>query len=339
MNFDAANGRILDLSHEQSTARLDRQVTDARAWLGSDIAPSECLISISDAVRTEILAMADAMRANPLPTVLRRASQFEMPNILELMRDVRNRLNKPPHIAVIDAMPLDDLETDQAIDAYWVLGQAIGRNVAQKWDGTMVYHVRDTGTPWQYGVRGSYTAVELLFHNDNAFGIALPHYVGLLCLQPAKQGGMSRFCSLHTIHNRMLRQYPAELGRLYEPVLWDRQAEHPQNDPVAASAPVFSYTGSRLRTRANPSLIFNGYKVAGIEMDPATSDAVDALKEVSEDPELWFEMPIERGHMQYINNIDIAHYRSEFVDFPDPGKKRHLVRTWHRDTGQVTYNG
>ena len=339
MNINGSNPRILDLSHERSKRQLNHIVTDSRAWTKKDIHPPDCIIRLDASVRDEILGMADAIEANPLPTVLRHPSQFKIPAALEFMREVRRRLDTPPHVAVIDGMPLDEMETDHAIAAYWVLGQSIGRNVAQKWDGTMIYHVRDTGVPWQYGVRGSYTSVELLFHNDNAFGNTLPHYVGLLCLQPAKQGGLSRFCSLHTIHNRMLEIYPSELKRLYESVFWDRQAEHQKGDSVVAWAPVFTYHGERLRTRANPSLIVNGYAVAEVDMDDETADAVGALKEVSEDPDLWFELPIERGHMQYINNIDIAHYRSEFVDYSDRQKKRHLIRTWHRDTGQVTYNG
>jgi len=74
-------------------------------------------------------------------------------------------------------------------------------------------------------------------------------------------------------------------------------------------------------------------------MDSATENAVLALKDVSEDHSLWFELPIERGELQYLNNIDIAHYRSEFVDHPDPGNKRHLVRSWHRNCGEITYDG
>lgn len=333
------NSAILDLSDEQSAEQLDHIVTDSRAWERDSIVPEDCIIRTNEDVVSDLISIARKIEANPLPDLLRGPAQFEMSSAAELMREVRRRLDLPPHVVVVDGMPLDDMSSEAAVSTYWTIGQVIGRNVAQKWDGTMIYHVRDTGMPWQYGVRGSYTSVELLFHNDNAFGAALPHYVGLLCLMPSSQGGLSRFCSLYTVHNRMLERYPRELKRLYRPVLWDRQAEHAEGEPVVASAPVFAYRNGRLRTRANPSLIVNGYKVAGADMDAETADAVAALKDVSEDPQLWFELPIERGHIQYINNIDIAHYRSEFVDDPDPAKRRHLVRTWYRDTGQITYDG
>ncbi|MDE0309861.1 MAG: TauD/TfdA family dioxygenase [Acidiferrobacterales bacterium] len=330
---------ILDLSHEQSSGQLECLVDDGFAWTNSEIDPLSCVVPVSDEVRREILKAAEVIDANPLPTLLRRPDQFEIPKTVELMTEIRERLDSPPGVAVIDSFPLDDLSIEQAIDVFWIVGQKVGRHVAQKWDGTMIYHVRDTGVEYGYGVRGSYTKVELLFHNDNAFGIALPHYVGLMCIRPSVEGGLSRFCSLYSIHNQMLSRYPAELKRLYQPVLWDRQAEHAQGEPIVVRAPVFRFENNRLWTRANPSLIRKGYDVAGFEMDAETSDAVHALKEVSEESGLWFELPIERGHLQYINNIDIAHYRSEIVDHPDPSQKRHLVRSWHRDLGLTSYDG
>ena len=331
--------QVLDLSHECSAQRLNQQVNGAFAWTKDDINPYDCLIEVSEDVREEFMHMADVIEANPLPTVLRQPDQFEIAHTLELMAKVKRRLNESPGVVVIDSLPLDEMTNEQAIDIFWTIGQVIGQNVAQKWEGTMVYHVRDTGAKYEYGVRGSYTSVELQFHNDNAFGIVLPHYVGLMCFRPSLEGGLSRFCSLYTIHNRLLEKFPTQLERLYRPVYWDRQAEHAEGQPIVAQAPVFRYEDGRLWTRANPSLIMKGYDVAQTPIDSETEDAVLALKEVSEDPSLWFELPIERGHLQYINNINIAHYRSEIIDHPEPDQKRHLVRSWHRDDGAVTYDG
>ena len=331
--------KILDLSHEQSSTRLDHWVNHSYSWTKKDINPESCIVQISDEVEDELLQMAELIEANPLPTVLRTLSQFKIPKTCRFMQEIRERLDEPPGVAVIERMPLEKISNKQAIDIFWTIGQVVGQQVAQKWDGTMIYHVRDTGAQYTYGVRGSYTKVELLFHNDNAFGKALPHYVGLMCIRPSFKGGLSRFCSLYSVHNQMLNRYPHQLKRLYEPVYWDRQTEHAEGEPVVALAPVFRFENNRLLTRANPSLVMKGYDVAEIKIDAEAFDAISALKEVSEDPSLWFELPIERGHLQYINNIDIAHYRSEIIDHPDPDKKRHLVRSWHRECGHATYDG
>ena len=82
-----------------------------------------------------------------------------------------------------------------------------------------------------------------------------------------------------------------------------------------------------------------GYQVGGIEMDPPLKDALDAIDEVSQSPDLWIEAPLSRGEVQYLNNHELGHYRSNFVDHDDPSKKRHLFRLWHRSSGGINYDG
>ncbi len=74
-------------------------------------------------------------------------------------------------------------------------------------------------------------------------------------------------------------------------------------------------------------------------MDAETADALAALEDVTRDPAMWLELPLERGHLQYLNNHEVAHYRGEFKDHEDPALKRHLVRSWHRNHGRASYDG
>ena len=262
-----------------------------------------------------------------------------MPVLRTLMSDVKQRLDSGAGVAVLDRLPLDELHRDSAIAVFWCLGQLLARNVAQKWDGTMLYDVADTGAPFGYGVRGSYTSVELVFHTDNAFARVLPDYVGLFCRNPARQGGVSRFCSLYAVHERLRAASPAALERLYQPMLFDRQKEHRDGAPPVCLAPFFSWRGDRLFARANSSLVRKGYAVAGTPMDSELSDALDAIDEVCGAGDLWYEAPLERGQVQYLNNHEVGHYRSAFVDYDEPVRKRHLYRLWHRETGGSSYDG
>ena len=329
----------IDLGHEESASMLDEPIDDAPAWVAADVDMADCVVILDDAAQDELLHMAQSIQAEPLPVLLRAPEQFAMPALRDFLARGRVLLDGDPGIAIIDRLPLDAIDEQVAVAIFWVLGKLVGRPVAQKWDGTMLYDVTDKGQSYTYGVRGSYTNVELLFHTDNAFAIAPPEYVALLCIRPALEGGVSRFCSVHTVHNRMLEHYPRELERLYECVLWDRQAEHRAGAPKVTKAPVFCFRDGRLSARLNVSLIRKGYDVAGLEMDTETGDALAALESVAEDPKLWFELSIERGQVQYLNNRSIAHYRSEFTDHDDPSRKRHLVRSWHRENGLPTYDG
>ena len=329
----------IDLSHEATDGRLDRVIDDGRAWTRRDIEPESQVFTLDGEAVAEVAGLADALARDPLPRLLRAPDQVEIPALGRVMGLIKEGLDNMPGFAVLDRLPLDGMDRETAITFFWILGQLIGRPVAQKWDGTMLYDVRDTGQAFGYGVRGSYTNVELVFHIDNAFGVAPPDYVGLLCLRPARVGGVSRFCSLYTVHNRLLEGYPGALERLYRPLLWDRQAEHADGAPRGALAPMFCWDGERLRARANISLVRQGYEVTGTDLDVDTAAALDAVAEITADPDLWAELPIECGQFQYLNNREVAHYRDHFTDDDDPEMRRHLVRTWHRDWGRSSYDG
>jgi hypothetical protein len=310
----------LDCSSETCEIRVP--AGDRLVWLAGDITSDDYLVTLTDAAIAEIERLAEFFVDNPLPLLQRRLDDLDL-----------------PACRVLDRLPVDDYPIETLLEIYWVLGQCIGRPVAQKWNGEMIYNVSDTGADYAYGTRGSYTSVELNFHTDNAFARMVPDYVGLFCRHPAKAGGVSRFCSLYSVHQRMLEQYPDELARLYQPVLFDRQKEHREGASPVCLAPYFSWRNGRMFARANASLIRKGYEVAGEVMDKTLVKALDAIDGVCASEDLWFEAPLERGQIQYLNNHEVGHYRSAFEDSDEPERKRHLYRLWHRESGSTSYDG
>ncbi len=327
----------LDCTHEVSQVRMTPD--DRWAWLASEVKPEHWIVPASQALVDEIGELARFIEANPVGNLQRRIDEVNPVHGIEAMRQLKERLDNGVGFAVLDRLPMDDVAIETMVEIYWLLGQVIGRPVAQKWNGQMIYDVRDTGQAYSYGVRGSHTSVELVFHTDNAFARMVPDYVGLLCRYPAVSGGVSRFCSLYTVHDRMAARYPESLQRLYQPMYFDRQKEHAEGAHKVCLAPYFSWRGNRLFARANSSLVRKGYEVAGEPMDAALAGALDAIDEVCASEEIWFEGPLQRGHVQYLNNHEVGHYRSEFVDHDDPERKRHLFRLWHRDSGAICYDG
>ena len=327
----------LDIHRGAEGPRLDRVVTDPRAWTRDTVTARDWTVPLGGAALAEILELAESLTRDPLPTLLLTPDQFRLDASRAVMARVKSLLSEGIGVALVDRLPLDELSVDQAVAAYWVLSQCLGTLVAQKWDGTMIYDVTDTGRTFGYGVRGSWTNAELSFHTDNAFAVAPPDYVGLLCLQPAREGGVSRFCSLYTVHNEMLRRFPRLLGRLYRPFYFDRQAEHAPDAPKVSWVPSFTYDGDKLRSRFSPALIRKGYALMDTPLDAEAAEALDALDEIMRDTALWMEFTIARGQLQYLNNWEFAHYRSEFKD--DATAKRHLIRMWFRASGRRFYDG
>lgn len=331
---------VLDLSQEESlTPMLNQVIEDRRAWTRDSAKPEDWTVILPEAALQEIDGMLNSLRRDPLPLLMLTADQFELAACAEAMGRVKDILTQGVGVAVLDRLPMDEMTVEEARSIYWILGQFLGTEVAQKWDGTMLYDVTNTGAKFGYGVRGSWTSVELFFHTDNAFGIAPPDFVSLLCINPAQEGGVSRFCSLYSIHNEMLKNHPKLLRRLYEPCNYDRQAEHAPGDSRISRSPTFRYDGKRLKARLAASLVYKAHELMGDELDQEAKEAFAVMAELLADSSFWMEFTIQRGQMQYLNNWEFAHFRSSFEDAEDPALKRHLIRLWYREQGRCSYNG
>jgi hypothetical protein len=328
----------LDLHRGQDGPRLTRPITDGRAWTRDTVGERDWTVPFGERALAEIREAVAALDRDPLPTLLLTPEAFRLEACRAVMARTKAILTDGIGVALVDRMPLDELDRDHAVAVYWLLAGMLGTQVAQKWDGTMIYDVRDTGRPHGYGVRGSITNIELNFHTDNAFATAPPDYVGLLCLHPARHGGISRFISLYAVHNRLLARHPGALARLYEPMFIDRQAEHAADAPKVSWTPMISWDGRDLSARLSaPYLVRKGYELMELEVPADVEDALAALAEVVADPALTIEFTIARGQIQLLNNRAFGHYRSAFED--DPAAPRHLVRLWMREQGRRTYDG
>jgi hypothetical protein len=306
------------------------------AWTNDALPADAGVVSVSPACRDELLTLAALLDANPLPLVALRPIDFDLPECRALMAGVREILRRGYGFVLIDRLPVEAMEPDTAVALYWILGNMIEPAAAQKWDGTMKYDVRDTGkknTPGS-GVRSSITKAGQDYHVDNAFNTP-PDFVALLCLKTAMSGGVSGIVSFQTAHNKLLQREPELLARLYQPFCFDRQKEHAPDDPALFSRyPVFSYDGDLLRVRFFDSIIQNGYKVAGEEIDELGQRALDTLAAVLNEDGVGREFDFEPGQIQIVDNR-----RTAFEDWPGLAQRRHLVRLWFRGAGRPFYHG
>lgn len=311
---------------------------DRRAWVRDTLSPADWLVPFPATAGEELEAAVHRLRREPLPTLLLSPTQFDLPECREVMAAVGRQLRDGIGLAVLDRVPVERFSVDENKAIGWLLGSMLGRLVAQKWDGAMLYDVRDTGQALTYGVRRSVTNLDLQFHTDAPWLTAPPELVGLLCLHRALEGGVSRFVSLVTAHEALERTHPALLKRLYEPVPWDRQAEHAPDDAKVAWQPVFERTAGSLRGRYNHSLVENAEELEGKHIDQEGREALDAMSAIMNSPAHWVEFTIERGQLQYLNNRLFAHSRTPFRDAEESEGKRHLIRLWNRDEGRQAFH-
>jgi len=320
--------------------QINEPIDGPSAWLRREIRSEDYLVELSADCLDEIRRAADEIRAFPLPTILRRPDDFAMPACCQAMARVRQVLDHDRRFAIIDRLPLNAIDAEEATAIYWLLSSMVSRPVAQKLDGTMIYDVLDTGQealPGS-GVRPDKTNIEIRFHNDNAYNHTPPDYVGLLCLRQAQSGGHSRVISFHTAHNALLARCRDRLPRLHQPFWFDRQREFHPGESAIFSSPVFELD-EELKGRFSVHQINGGYALRGEAIDIEGNAAIAAMLEIFEDDALTIDFDLEPGQIQFVHNRALGHSRTSFVDHPEPGRKRHLVRLWMRDHGRRAYPG
>jgi alpha-ketoglutarate-dependent taurine dioxygenase len=211
---------------------------------------------------------------------------------------------------------------------YWLVGQGLGRPVAQNVQGTLLYDVRDTGQDVRYGARFSVTNAESSFHTDSSFADRVADYVGLLCLKAARSGGLSQVVSGYSAHNELLAEHPGALEVLYRPVHVDRRGGVRPGEAPTAHVPVLAWEGGGLVYRYLRYWIEAGHEKAGEPLTGAQRAALDVLDEVLHRPELRVEFALKPGDMFFANNRWVLHNRTAFEDHPEPRRRRHLLRLW-----------
>ena len=308
-------------------------------WRGDSLPTTAGRLTIPAEVEKELDALVAALDRDPLPLLLLKPTDFALDASRAFMREVKRTIDEGPGFAIVGRLPVERWPDDASRAVWWLLASLAARPVAQKWDGTSIYDVTDLGRPPGNGVRPDVTNVEQNFHTDNSYNNVPPHYVGLMCVRTAMEGGVSGIVSFATAHEEMRKRHPDLLPRLYQPFYFDRQREHAPGDVMTTFHPMLENKDGRLLARLSHFQVKNGYKIAGVAIDPEGAAALEAFEAILNEPGLSARFHFEPGQMQLIDNRALGHKRTAFRDWPEPERKRLLVRLWLRDSGSRAYDG
>jgi alpha-ketoglutarate-dependent taurine dioxygenase len=318
---------------------LGQALPERLLWRGDTLPADAGRLAIPPEVEKELDGVVSGLERDPLPLLLLRPDDFALDVSRAFMREVKRIIDEGPGFAIVDRLPVERWPEAGSRAVWWLLASLVARPVAQKWDGTSIYDVRDLGRPPGNGVRPDVTNVEQNFHTDNSYNHVPPHYVGLMCLRTAMEGGVSGIVSFATAHEEMRRRHPELLRRLYRPFYFDRQREHAPGDVMTTHHPMFEWQDGRLVARLSRFQVKNGHALAGVAIDDEGIAALDAFEAILNAPGLAARFHFQPGQMQLIDNRALGHKRTAFRDWPEPERKRLLVRLWLRDTGSRAYNG
>jgi len=318
-------------------------MNDRLLWRGDSLPANAGKVTLPAGVLRELEIVAGSLDRDPLPLLVLRPEDFQLDRSRAFMREVKAQIDDDLGFAIVDRLPVERWSLAATRAIWWLLASLVARPVAQKWDGTSIYDVTDLGRPPGNGVRPDVTNYEQNFHTDNSYNNEPPHYVGLLCVRTAMEGGVSGIVSFATAHEEMRKRHPELLDRLFKPYYFDRQREHAPGDVMTTHHPMFERVsgagGDKIIARLSRFQVTNGHKLAGVPLDNEGAAALEAFETILNEPGLAARFQFEPGQMQLIDNRALGHKRTGFRDWPETERKRLLVRLWLRDTGSRAYNG
>jgi hypothetical protein len=304
---------------------LPAKIGGPSAWYGHEMAhrsdwieslSDDELAEIADACREQFEARRDLESLGPQSCPMPRLGE-RLARLLEEVLDGRG-------FVLLRGLPVERWGRRLSAAAFLGIGLRCGSLRAQNAKGHLLGHVKDLGlSSRDPNVRIYQTNERQTYHTDSC------DVVGLLCLQPAKTGGRSSLVSSVTIYNEM-RERRTELARvLFQPIETDRRGEVPVGQEPYFRIPVFNWHQGLLSAMYQRSYIESARRFPGVPpLSPQQVEALDLFDQLANDPGLNFEMELQAGDIQLVHNHTLLHDRTAFEDWPQPERKRHLLRLW-----------
>ncbi|MDB5731988.1 MAG: hypothetical protein JWQ03_1883 [Variovorax sp.] len=293
------------------------------AWKAASFKSSaDYSLYLSEAEQTEIVA---AVRA--LPDVSRPqdtdAAAFAMASLTPRLQTAYEDVRSGRGFVVIRGLPVDSLSKDEFIAAVWGVGQHFGDALSQNTSGDLIGHVVDAtaedATPRMYR-----SNLELRPHND------ITAMISLACWHKSETGGASVIVSAVTVHDALCKDHPEVLAPLYRGFHYHQIGEEAPGEPPVTRqrVPLFAVRDGQLSSRYLRSNLVAGHRALDVPLTDEDIAALNTFDAVATAPENRLAFFLERGDMLVVNNYTVMHARTSFKNYPEPERKRHLVRLW-----------
>ena len=295
------------------------------AWYGANMRESDDWVyrlTPDDVAEVEAAVACIRRRGLDIASVAREG--FELPGLGPVLAEIQEDVVTGRGFALIRNLPVERYSIEQAALAFWGIGSYFGAAVSQNAKGHLLGHVKDIGLDPENPHHRIYaTSARHLFHTDSC------DIVGLLCLRPAMRGGLSSVASSVTIHNEMLQRRPDLAELLFEPFCVDRKGEIPEGKLPYYRLPIFNYHAGNLSTIYARDFIEGAQRFEDVpRLTAAQTEAMDMLDALAGEDGIRLDMELAAGDMQFLHNHQTLHARTEYEDYPEPERKRHLLRLW-----------
>jgi hypothetical protein len=259
---------------------------------------------------------------------------FPLTAFAKSLEFVQEELETGVGLVKFSGLPVERYDEDERRRVFFGIGAHLGDPVFQSAQGELMADIRDEGAealrrgmiPESDGAKAFLssrarvqTPALLRFHTDRT------DVVGLLCVRPAEQGGVSKVVSTQAIYNEILARRPDLLEVLCQDFNRSLLGQETDRGGMIHALPVFCFRDGAFTSYYSRTYLEAAERISGVApMSDIQIEALDMLGDVAE--ELCYDMYFEPGDMQFLNNHITYHARTEFSD--EAGEGRLLHRIW-----------
>jgi hypothetical protein len=304
---------------------IPERIDIAAAWRAGELRPDEWVHALSPSEITELEDAAKAIVDRGADFATLSADDFPIPRLAPRLRAIlHDHVLDGRGFAVIRGLDPSRLSRAENAAAFMGIGAHLGAARPQNAMGHLLGHVKDLGrTSTDPTARLYQTNERQTYHTDSC------DVVGLMCLKPAKRGGRSSLVSSVAIHNAMRARAPELALTLFEPIETDRRGEVAEGERPYFTIPVFNCFEGHFACIYQRQYIESARRFGDVA--PLTAKqraALDLLDACANDPAFHIEIDFQPGDIQLVNNHVLLHDRTAFEDWPEPARRRHLLRLW-----------
>lgn len=287
-------------------------------------------ISLVDNCIDEIAAMAGRVDESQLPHV----TLSDLPGCADLIAEVRTGLFTGSGCILIDRFPVERFDTQTNRRVAGIFSNLISPLMAQDVAGTLLYDVIDEGAAESKTTRRSKTNQAQPFHTDGPWFTIPPNLIGLFCIQPAVEGGLSQVSSLQHTLTKLIEEPQWDLTHFCEDLHWNKMGQFQSGDQPYNELPMLDAVNGHPLMRHYADYVRTGHELS---KHPISNDKLALLEQIDRQLTYTACQPfrLEAGQFQYVNNWTVAHARAGFEDKSIGSQSgRHLVRLWNRHLPQ-----
>ncbi|WAC47971.1 TauD/TfdA family dioxygenase [Asticcacaulis sp. SL142] len=309
-----------------------KEITTSAAWRGDVLSKSDSWVyMLSDAQIAELEVLgARFVEADPDLRFVQK-EEYPLVECAEAINEWGRDVDSGRGFVLVRGLKTHLYSDALSAAIYYILGLHMGDPIRQNEKGDLIDSVYATSdkTMDDPTAKSSKVRDHLVFHSDSS------DVVALMCLRPAREGGASCLVSGAEIYNEILRRRPDLAPLLFEPYHWDWRRQDKNAPADTYTSPIIDLTGGVFSMYAGSLYILTAQEYEGVpKLSPEQIEVLELFDKITYEPGMAIEMDFRPGDIQWLSNYAALHARTTFYDYPEPQRRRHLLRLWLSRQGE-----